>query len=1181
MRMSGTRVFIRIISAFLSVIFFFQETGWTEISANVPDGAGIAARKMAFSAGEIRVPYGIAGTEEIVSCPGKDIIVHIQDAHSSLSAQYSIASLLDSLVKDYDMRVIALEGASGFVDTSILKTFPDKEIRENTAKFLMREGRMSAGEFFTVTHDENEIDLYGIEDDELYRANVESFRKVASGRAARLENVNALCDELKKLEEVIYSEDLRLFNSASSAHREGKLSFADYWEKIRRVIEKNGSDLSEYADLMKLRKSLELEKTIDFDAASSQRRALIDELSGKLGKEKLERLVLMSLDFKDNKMSQEDFHAYLLDEARENGISLEKYENLVKFAEYVSQYASVDLVKLYRQVEEFENSIRESLYRNHEERDLYKFSKTGCLLRQLYSMELTGDESAYIRGNRKDFSAEKISSFINAKCLKYKIPITGGYDGPAVFGGIDAAMEFYSIAERRNQAMIANTVDRMRKENRHVAALITGGYHTDGLTELMRKKELSYLVVIPKFDKDKERPYIAILTNKKKAYEKVLDSGRYQLAVEAFFTAAKGDLSRMKSAIFYACGEAILKGRESEIESIKEIWARSYALRYDTFIQGKKKDMAFDPPSPLEFRDFLFNRFTWHRIGNTVVMGDKTVEGYGFVALVRAGKGDYFEFDLSSEAHRKMFTAREERRSSEGLSKEEMRASDFLGALDASIGDIPGLKPELARDITGRESLLEKMDSVAEVIAAEVYKIKDKDDLRKEVINRLRRLGLPAYWKEAPDPSEKVEMIVARAMEQRVSKKVKITLMNQDTTVVPPVSAPGLTGKINLSGVSGKNTGKKREIAPASGAGKAVPQDTKKIPRLRPPSADTKRLTPLLPPASPAVKAAAPPAIIKKKEQLSPSKDDTAGTESLEDCLNRAEKAFAENRLSEAVDAAGKAMSMDKNNRRALVSLGGAYGGLYAVNNRILGLIPALTRQAGRESAVTEVYLKKHSGSIPYPGKAKNADILKEISAALEHAGERLSGAEKELNAKKADYEKLERAGSLLKVFYGDMNRIINALKPISAECERKWITREGGGIHGDYVKKLLVELFGTVRLGDEESPGAERAHGLLISRIAAITHDLKEITGQELIKTEDVEYLNKVLNLSIEICREGLPVEKFREIVLMTGYDYLLSKKEMYIVKKDDDVFMKSIRARGALADKIDEVALDKVKPV
>ncbi|MBU1784058.1 MAG: hypothetical protein KKG95_01770, partial [Candidatus Omnitrophica bacterium] len=215
--------FIKCVCVIVAFIFAHQQLGWAQ------GGKPVWA---------IEIPYDVAGTREAVPGTGDDVIIHIQDAHSSLSAQYSIAKLLDTLVTDYDLSFVALEGASGEIDTSLLRTFPDAEIRKDTAAFLMREGRMSAGEFFAVTS-EKAITLCGIEDDALYQKNVESFRSVAAERAEQTANIDSLIKQFSALSGTIYSDDMKALNRNCAFHRDGVLSFSDHWKTISFLARKN------------------------------------------------------------------------------------------------------------------------------------------------------------------------------------------------------------------------------------------------------------------------------------------------------------------------------------------------------------------------------------------------------------------------------------------------------------------------------------------------------------------------------------------------------------------------------------------------------------------------------------------------------------------------------------------------------------------------------------------------------------------------------------------------------------------------------------------------------------------------------------------------------------------------------------------------------------------------------
>ncbi|MGB2601139.1 MAG: hypothetical protein WBD12_03910, partial [Candidatus Omnitrophota bacterium] len=566
---------------------------------------------------DFEVPYDVAQKQATHLNGGDEVIIQIQDAHASLSAQYSIVKLLDSLVANYELNFVALEGSKGLLDTSVLSTFPDKDIRENTADFLMREGRMSAGEFFTVTRD-NDIRLYGVEDDKLYRKNVESFCDVASNRTELVSIVKAFEKNIDALEEKVYSDDLKTFIAKSREHREGSLSFTDYWKQINEFAKRFKLDTSRYEELKKLLETVELETQIDFVRANQERRDLIDALSKSMDKGELEALVLKSVDFKQNKISQGAFHSYLATLAEKHGVKTEGYENLIAFTKYVSLYETIDIFGMYHEIEAFEDNLREKFYRNDYERKLHKMAKMARLLDKLYSMELTNGDCAYIDANRAEYNAAEFAGFIKETSKKYNVPV-GSYDIAQMLSGIDEALEFYHVAESRNKAMLSNTVRHMRTEGSKVAALITGGYHTKGLTKLMEDKELSYLVIVPKFEKDKERPYVAILTGKKKPYQKLLDSGKYQLAVEAYFYSTEGDITRMQTAIFHALGETVLEGKD--LASMKELWKRAYSSRYESFTPRQIKDMPFEPIDPDEFDRFVDDIHVVSQGSDRVIIG--------------------------------------------------------------------------------------------------------------------------------------------------------------------------------------------------------------------------------------------------------------------------------------------------------------------------------------------------------------------------------------------------------------------------------------------------------------------------------------------------------------------------------------------------------------------------------
>ncbi|MDD5496410.1 MAG: HAD hydrolase family protein, partial [Candidatus Omnitrophica bacterium] len=156
--------------------------------------------------------------------------------------------------------------------------------------------------------------------------------------------------------------------------------------------------------------------------------------------------------------------------------------------------------------------------------------------------------------------------------------------------------------------MLANTIKRMDEEGQSVAALITGGYHTKGLTQLLKQRQTSYLVILPKFDSSKgERPYVAILTNKKEPYENLLKSGQYYIAAGAFLGTIRNlaDPAKIEEAknqygtAFLSVLLSLADGDKGRCEDALNRWVASYEnIR-------KNEPGLENAPTPEEVRGFL------------------------------------------------------------------------------------------------------------------------------------------------------------------------------------------------------------------------------------------------------------------------------------------------------------------------------------------------------------------------------------------------------------------------------------------------------------------------------------------------------------------------------------------------------------------------------------------------
>ncbi len=57
--------------------------------------------------------------------------------------------------------------------------------------------------------------------------------------------------------------------------------------------------------------------------------------------------------------------------------------------------------------------------------------------------------------------------------------------------------DFYKLGVAREEAFIKNIVNKMDQTNQKLAVLIAGGFHTPGVTRMLKDKSCSYVVITP------------------------------------------------------------------------------------------------------------------------------------------------------------------------------------------------------------------------------------------------------------------------------------------------------------------------------------------------------------------------------------------------------------------------------------------------------------------------------------------------------------------------------------------------------------------------------------------------------------------------------------------------------------------------------------------------------------
>lgn len=507
-----------------------KEQGPIEQSATLPSTKETIQRVLS-SPEQIRISENYGSVKETwgpnITSPSTPLVIHIQDAHCNYEAQMNIGEIINGLMKEYPdhVKLIAVEGSVGVIDTSPFAEFSDKEIKKEVADYFMKKGKITGPEFLSITGD-HKFTIYGIENKDMYDRNYKAFLDSLPFRDESEKYCGYLQGILAQIKQNLYHPELNEFDKELGAYQEGETSFLDYVEILKKWAEKQKVTLSDYKDFGLLLKAQEIEKGIDFNIVDKERTQLIDKLGSVLDKQDLSDLVLKSLHFRLGKLTAAEYYNYLkgIVEKSQDKIPKENYPNLFSYINYVEIHQKMDKTKLFDECAQIENTIAESMFKDNNQRKLFTLSKHVGILRRMFKLELVKEDYQYYKRNREDFRIASFLSFINVQAPRFGISFNSDPNLSKIDQNLPIIEEFYEVAIQRDPILIDNMMAEMKKEELNVCVLITGGFHTKGVTDILQERQIAYAVVSPRITKKQDyNPYIDIMTNKKTPFEEFLE----------------------------------------------------------------------------------------------------------------------------------------------------------------------------------------------------------------------------------------------------------------------------------------------------------------------------------------------------------------------------------------------------------------------------------------------------------------------------------------------------------------------------------------------------------------------------------------------------------------------------------------------------------------------------------
>ncbi|MFA7001475.1 MAG: hypothetical protein WC352_04955 [Candidatus Omnitrophota bacterium] len=517
---------------------------------------------------QIEIPEELASIEEIYQAPPKDdpkLILYIQNAHGSYEAQMKIKQLLEYLHGKYGFKLIFVEGAAEQLNPDYLRLFDEPENNAKLADYLTRQGELTGAEYYLI-QGPSEVEAVGIEDTGLYRANYEAFRDVQSARKevdTHLENFER---KMQGLAARIFTSDTRRLLSEWKKFEAGRRDFLPFVKQLAQESKKIlGLDLEslfsqvEWPQITRLLVLQSMEKDLDRAAAEKEKAqllefmksknlpaALVEEIRG-LGEKKIQ---VARLDEKGERAetSPRDLLERLIEEAGPSGFQFHQYPAFSLYAGYLILQSELESRKLFDEIEMLFKKILDEMTPSDAEKNLIELYRDHELLRKLFSLELTRAEWGRVYYRREWIEPKAITRRLDAirgdfsKAAKQRtdqnLEAAGGLtstdenteEAIAFMNGVFArAFDFYDFARRRETVFRDRMRDEMAKRKISKAVLITGGFHTDGVKELLREEEINYGVLMPRLTQEIDN--VNYLTTMMETRETLFDIANLEMSL--------------------------------------------------------------------------------------------------------------------------------------------------------------------------------------------------------------------------------------------------------------------------------------------------------------------------------------------------------------------------------------------------------------------------------------------------------------------------------------------------------------------------------------------------------------------------------------------------------------------------------------------------------------------------
>ena len=447
----------------------------------------------------------------------QNIVINIQDLHGNSQVQKSIYSILKNLSENNNIKAIYLEGASDNVDVSWLKDLDEKEKTE-ISETLLNMGMLTGTEYFALNDTKN-IPLYGLENKKVHQDNINRLSLMINNTDFVTEKLSSIKKDLTLLSNKFVNSQNKNFSKLINSYKAKETDTLHFYSALLNYVETISKNPDKYNNLINLQKEdyidlslfrdmLSLETKINKKKLSNEIQDVLVTVKENLSIQEYRNFLNSTNDLKNLTKLIDNINKFCSDK----NINLaKKYPNINLMLEYQDKSENLNLANVLKQEQLIINNIKAALSYNSNEYEIIFLNDFYVYLEQALTNNLTAKDYDYFNK-----SIDKFEMLYPKYVVYNQLKDIQKY--------IDNSKVFYQVNNDRNYIFLEKIKDTLNKnpKDKNVIVAVTGGYHSEGLSKLLAKSNISFVSVTPNFTplKNSSTFYNNVITEESLQYSK-------------------------------------------------------------------------------------------------------------------------------------------------------------------------------------------------------------------------------------------------------------------------------------------------------------------------------------------------------------------------------------------------------------------------------------------------------------------------------------------------------------------------------------------------------------------------------------------------------------------------------------------------------------------------------------